>query len=53
MFVCVEVINVINEGVVYISEQYKEVGIGVLVDSKVNVDSVKEVNERFIELMSG
>lgn len=90
MFVCVEVINVINEfiGVVYIiSEQYKEVGnfrmerdkkdivsmlrfvkerdffgeflllrnieIGVIVDSKVNVDSVKEVGERIIELMSG
>lgn len=90
MFVCVEVINVINEfiGVVYIiSEQYKEVGnfrmerdkkdivsmlrfvkeryffgeflllrnieIRVIVDSKVNVDSVKEVGERIIELMSG
>lgn len=90
MFVCVEVIYVINEfvGVVYIiSEQYKVVGnfrmerdkkdivsmlrflkgrdffgellllriidIGVIVDSKVNVDSLKEVGERIIELMSG
>lgn len=31
----------------------RNIEIGVIVDSKVNVDSVKEVGERIIELMSG